>query len=573
MDINDIYHRYVATLPDCALVNAQTLREILTYNQDCTFGRQHSFRAVVKRGSTPAQFAALPLQSYASLSPYIARIAAGEDNILTKDPVEFFAGTSGTTGPLKYIPRTLASVARSRDIIAGLRTAVLQREAPDAIGTGPTINIMSMAANNSSRFGHLQVMSSTNFGMRQLRPYVSRLWTSPADVFELEDGKAQSYLHALFGLQTSQPRILHGSFAPHVTAWIVDAAEHWPRLVRDLRSGTICPDLNLPAGTRAALSPILRPNPARAETVARAFGYGLDAILQRLWPDLRVLCSVTTGSFAATVPRLRTLLGPDISLFSGTYAASEAVIGVQLELDSEHYTLANGSAYFEFVPIADADSAQPTTVGPGDLEPGHEYEVVVTTTAGLYRYRLGDVIRVTGRQGSTPRFTFSYRLGTVLDLLGEKTTEVQARQAILAAAEQSLDSDAVVNSYALARSPQDLRSRYLVFVELWPDGGVTTAQLQTFAENIEYGLRHYNQSYWTLGGLRGRMEPVRLILLPTGSLDRIWRNDRRAHQGASSQWKARNLVSSDADIESLTRIALWMGSAATSPIDVCANHH
>ncbi|MCB1597282.1 MAG: GH3 auxin-responsive promoter family protein [Gammaproteobacteria bacterium] len=349
--------------------------------------------------------------------------------------------------------------------------------------------------------------------------------------------------------------------------------KHWPQLVRDLHSGAICPDLNLPAGTRAALSPILRPNPARAETVARAFGHGLDAILQRLWPELRVLCSVTTGSFAATVPRLRALLGPDVSLFSGTYAASEAVIGVQLELDSEHYTLANGSAYFEFVPMADADAAQPTTVGPGDLELGHEYEVVVTTAAGLYRYRLGDVIRVTGRQGSTPRFTFSYRLGTVLDLLGEKTTEAQARQAIFAAAEQSLGSDAVVNGYALARSPQDIRSRYLAFIELWPDGGVTTAQLQTLAENIEHGLRHYNQTYWTLGGLRGRMEPVRLILLPVGSLDRIWRNDRGVHQSASSQWKARNLVSSDADIESLTRMAVWMGTAATSSIEVRTSHH
>jgi len=58
------------------------------------------------------------------------------------------------------------------------------------------------------------------------------------------------------------------------------------------------------------------------------------------------------------------------------------------------------------------------------------YEVVVTTAAGLYRYRLGDVVEVVGHHEKLPVIEFLYRRGGLLNVMGEKTSELAALEAL-----------------------------------------------------------------------------------------------------------------------------------------------
>ena len=46
---------------------------------------------------------------------------------------------------------------------------------------------------------------------------------------------------------------------------------------------------------------------------------------------------------------------------------------------------------------------------PIQAEVGKNYEVVLTSTMGLYRYRLGDVVKITGKFFTTPNYEFLYR--------------------------------------------------------------------------------------------------------------------------------------------------------------------
>ena len=55
-----------------------------------------------------------------------------------------------------------------------------------------------------------------------------------------------------------------------------------------------------------------------------------------------------------------------------------------------------------------------------ELEQNSEYQVLMTTGGGLWRYRLGDRVRVDGRAGNTPRLLFPGRCDDVCDLRGEK---------------------------------------------------------------------------------------------------------------------------------------------------------
>ena len=55
-----------------------------------------------------------------------------------------------------------------------------------------------------------------------------------------------------------------------------------------------------------------------------------------------------------------------------------------------------------------------------EVEPGAEYSVAITTGGGLWRYRLGDRVRVTGFLQRTPLLEFIGKEDGVCDLRGEK---------------------------------------------------------------------------------------------------------------------------------------------------------
>ena len=57
--------------------------------------------------------------------------------------------------------------------------------------------------------------------------------------------------------------------------------------------------------------------------------------------------------------------------------------------------------------------------------------------SGFYRYRLGDVIRVTGFHNECPMIVFSYRKNQLISMYGEKVTETALRGAVEAMAEES----------------------------------------------------------------------------------------------------------------------------------------
>ncbi len=84
----------------------------------------------------------------------------------------------------------------------------------------------------------------------------------------------------------------------------------------------------------------------------------------------------------------------DIPLHHFVYAASEGVFGLAEHVDSpDRYMLLPESVFFEFMPVG--EDKRPLLMG--EVEIGGKYELIVTNRSGLYRYRLGDVVRVVGK--------------------------------------------------------------------------------------------------------------------------------------------------------------------------------
>ncbi|XP_066354330.1 probable indole-3-acetic acid-amido synthetase GH3.9 [Miscanthus floridulus] len=95
------------------------------------------------------------------------------------------------------------------------------------------------------------------------------------------------------------------------------------------------------------------------------------------------------------------------------------------------YTIMPNMAYFEFLPtyVADDATAASQLAELARVESGRKYELVVTTYGGLYGYRVGDVLRVSGFHNAAPEFRFLRRRNVLLSVDVERTDEAELQRA------------------------------------------------------------------------------------------------------------------------------------------------
>ena len=112
------------------------------------------------------------------------------------------------------------------------------------------------------------------------------------------------------------------------------------------------------------------------------------------------------------------LLGPSIAIVSPPYVASEGTLGAELEVARSgpvRYTLIPHTMYYEFLPIVGDRIQDLADIRPQDLllshqvDVGKEYELFITNSSSLFRYRLGDVVKVAGFYHQAPQVEFLYR--------------------------------------------------------------------------------------------------------------------------------------------------------------------
>lgn len=519
-------------------IDRATLREILGDNAGTEFGRRYGFAALAR--DLAAWRRAVPLHRHAELAPMIDRMARGEANVLVAEPVQFFAKTSGSTGAGSLIPTPRKHAATFTRFYAGIIPAVPALGVPGGEDPQPGLALLSAAGAQHRTAAGIPVGSASTGGLRRVKPIAELLWTSPWPVFEVEDVASQWYLHALFALRERDTRFLWGVFAPHLVEWLRVLGARREALVRDLADGSVAAELVLPAEQRAAIAARLRPEPERAREVAAAFA-GDAMFARRIWPRLRYAMGVITGGFSTYVAPLRRALG-DLPIYTSCYSASEAVIGLNLEIDRpERYVLTPGTAHFEFIPLAEAGREQPDTVGIEGLVAGEHYEVVLTNRGGLYRVRLRDVVRVEGRHGLAPIISFGWRQGTILDLVGEHCTEAHLIIAVERACARVVGRPDALVDFTVDGDTEGSPPRYVVYVEL--DAAVDAGALAAALDREIPAHNHLFGNY-----RRGeRLGAPVVRLLRAGSFRGLgaWRLARTAGVSAAQLKPARRVLGAE----------------------------
>jgi hypothetical protein len=160
----------------------------------------------------------------------------------------------------------------------------------------------------------------------------------------------------------------------------------------------------------------VRPDPSRARMLRGVS----PSDPSQIWPELKVISCWAEGAASSGWEELRRRF-PAVLVQGKGLLATEAVVSLPF---GRFKPLAVCSHFFEFVDdkgrIFTADA----------LRKGGEYEVVVTTAGGLWRYRLGDRIAVDGFCGETPSIRFLGRKGSVSDWFGEKLSDAFVADAI-----------------------------------------------------------------------------------------------------------------------------------------------
>ena len=104
---------------------------------------------------------------------------------------------------------------------------------------------------------------------------------------------------------------------------------------------------------------------------------------------------------------------------------SEGRFTIPIEDNTPSGVLEIASHYYEFIPEDEIGSPHPSVLECHELEVGKCYYILMTTSSGLYRYHIVDVMRCTGFLGQAPILEFLHKGQRVSDMEGEKISEYQ----------------------------------------------------------------------------------------------------------------------------------------------------
>ncbi|WP_460622528.1 GH3 auxin-responsive promoter family protein [Hymenobacter tenuis] len=446
----------------------QVLQSLLRTARATEWGQRYGFAD----GLTAREFAQrVPISSYEELYPELERVLRGEADVLWPGPVQWFAKSSGTTNARsKFIPVTRESLQEGHYRAGRDMTALATLYYPEVnILGGKTLSLGGTHSPNpfrtpdaGSRVGDVSAVI-----MQNLPGWAEFVRTPPLELALLDEWE--------------------------------EKIERIARHVQDV-------DVRVLAGVPTWMIVLLR----RVTELA-----GAASILE-VWPKLGLFLhgAVAFGPYREL---FRQLIPSSQMNYLEVYNASEGYLALQDEPNSEELLLLlNHGIYYEFLPPDQWDVAEPQAIGLEDVVLGQTYALIISTNAGLWRYKIGDTVRFTSL--APYRIRISGRTKHFLNAFGEEVVVENADAAIAAAC---LATSTTVRDYTAAPiyfSSDDGASRgghqWLVEFTQPP------ADVQAFATVLDNTLRQLNSDYDAKRHRDLALTPPQLTVAPSGTFER-----------------------------------------------------
>ncbi|MCA8982464.1 MAG: GH3 auxin-responsive promoter family protein [Planctomycetaceae bacterium] len=498
------YRGVVKAARNPAACQQRVLRRILNRHRDTRFARQFGLTEALDIEEFRAR---LPVQDYESLRPYVMRQdRTGEPWLNPQQPVMYHV-TSGTTGSPKFIP-VMASTLVGLKKCQRLAT-YLQFQANPGGFSGRILGLVGPAFEGQLDSGIPFGSASGNL-YRSTPKLAQWKYVLPVDVFEIQDYQAKYYTILRLALQERNVTYL-GTANPSTLLRLLEVAvESRDQLLRDLEQGTLACAEKIPVEQRGAiLRACQQSDPRRADELRTVLQEGNSPTCQDLWPFLKLVATWTGGSCGIALKSLKSKLPPDATLIDLGILASELCVSVTLSPASNAGLPTFWENFFEFVDVRDYEQHGGPFLTLDQLEVGQDYYLFVTTSAGLFRYAMHDIVRVQGRFEQTPLIEFLQKGAGVTSITGEKLYESQVLQAM-----REVEQVCGFRTRFYQFVADEVAAEYILYLET--DVGFRNPML--LAEELDCRLAALNYEYRAKRDSR-RLHPPRVCFLKHGTLD------------------------------------------------------
>lgn len=324
-------------------VQEELLQNLLFKAKNTEIGKEYDFESI----NSYREFAnRVPISTYEENEARIERARRGESNIFWPKPIKWFAKSSGTTNAKsKFIPVSQESLedchyAASKDLLC-----MYLSNNPDSqlfVGKGLRLGgSKELYEENGTVFGDLSAILIDNM------PFWAEFSSTPKNEISL-----------MGDWETKMQAIVNETIKENVTSLA-----------------------GVPSWMLVLLNTVM-------ETTGREN-------LFEIWPNLEVYFHGGV-SFEPYIDQYKRLLPRDTFKYYEIYNASEGFFAIQDRNHSNELLLMlDYGIFYEFIPMDTFGTAEQTVIPLSEVEEGKNYAIVITTNAGLWRYKIGDTIRFT----------------------------------------------------------------------------------------------------------------------------------------------------------------------------------
>lgn len=420
-------------------VQDELAKKLISTAKDTEFGQKYGFKSINSVQDFKNQ---VPVSSYEELFPYINRLLQGEQNVLWPSEIRWFAKSSGTTNDKsKFIP--------------------VSQEALDDCHFKGGKDMFSIYVNNNTETKLFSGKCLAIGGSQQVNQFSDKLNSYYGDVSAV--------------IIKNLPLWTHFVRVPSLEIALMD---EWETKIEKMADATMNENVTsiqgVPTWTVVLLRRILEKKNA--------------SNIHEVWPNLELFVhgAVAFGPYREVFHKL---IPSQQMNYLETYNASEGFFAIQDQLNSDELLLMlDYGIYYEFIPFDQFESDNPETIGLEEVEIGKNYAMVISTNAGLWRYKIGDTVKFTSKFPF--RIKITGRTKHFINAFGEELMVENAEEAIARACKQT---GAVLENFTagpiyVTGSERGGHEWVIEFVE-------EPENLEDFIDTLDKTLKEVNSDY------------------------------------------------------------------------------
>jgi len=410
----------------------KTLKQLINQAKNTQFGIDHSFDQITGYEAFKEQ---VPIRDYEGIRPYIDQILDGKEDVLWPGKPIYFSKTSGTTSGAKYIPITKESMPTH---IQAARDALLTYI--HTTGKTAFINGKQIFLQGSPTLGE----------------------------------KAGIALGRLSGIVAHYvPSYLQKNRMP---SWETNCIEDWEEKVEAIVKETLPEEMTLIGGIPSWVQMYF-------EKINRQTKKKVSEVFPKF--SLFVYGGVNFEPYRSV---FKNLIGKQVDTIE-LFPASEGFFAYQDQQNEEGLLLLlNNGIFYEFIPVDEFGSENPARYSLAEVKEGINYVLILSTTAGLWGYNIGDTVRFVS--------TKPYRLlvtGRVKHFISAFGEHVIGKEVETAMKRATAGTAIRINEFTVA--PQVAPKEGLPYHEWLIEFDVEPDDFQTFAKNLDAAMEAQNVYY------------------------------------------------------------------------------